>query len=108
MDGLDERNGNVCIGLDVAVARRGVGLGRRCYGLLLRYCFEELRMHMVWLWTADFNSPAIHLYESLGFERAGRLRHALYRKARYWDVLLMQLTRETWERAVAKQPVAVN
>jgi len=96
IDGLDTRNGNACIGLDVMVERRGRGLGTRCFRLLLRYCFEELRLHMAWLLAAEFNNPARHMYEKLGFVQAGRLPQSLYRDGRYWDLLLMALTKSDW------------
>lgn len=96
IDGLDMQNGNACIGLDVMVERRGCGLGTRCLKLLLRYCFSELRLHLVWLKTAEFNSVARHLYEKLGFLQAGRLPQALFRGGQYHDLLLMALTRQDW------------
>jgi diamine N-acetyltransferase len=93
IDQLDHRHGNACIGLDVAVKRRGEGLGTRALQLLLAYCFEQLNLQMVWLWTRESNKIAQGMYRKLGFNACGRLPGAIYRDGKYGDLLLMSLAR---------------
>ena len=84
----------------------GLGIGRtddwgRGYGtdvmrLLLRYAFEELNLHRLWLDTFAYNDRAIALYRGLGFVEEGRLREQLLRDGRRHDVILMGLLRSEW------------
>jgi len=46
---------------------------------------------------------AIRCYRRAGFREEGRLRQRVYRKGKYWDVLLMGILREEFERGNAEQ-----
>jgi RimJ/RimL family protein N-acetyltransferase len=39
--------------------------------LALRYAFNELSLHRVWLTTSGFSERALNLYEKLGFRHEG-------------------------------------
>ena len=97
LDELDLVNRTVRVGLDVFVEKRRQGFGTRCYGLLLTYCFEELGLEMVWLWTAAFNVAARGLYAKLGFTETGRLPGALRRGGTRHDLVCYSLRSKTWQ-----------
>ncbi len=40
----------------------------------VRFLFEEMGLHRVWLATYDYNARARHVYEKLGFRQEGVLR----------------------------------
>ncbi len=49
----------------------GLGYGTLAIRLVLRYAFEELRLHRVDLRVLDYNTRAIACYEKCGFVREG-------------------------------------
>ncbi|MBV9510620.1 MAG: GNAT family N-acetyltransferase, partial [Caulobacteraceae bacterium] len=79
------------LGLSVARAWRGRGVGR----LLLGATIEEARSWpgfcRIELECAPWNAPAIALYENLGFMLEGRRRKALDLRGEPEDMLLMSL-----------------
>lgn len=68
---------------------RGRGLGTAVAKLMLRYCFEELELHRVYLRALADNSPAIRSYEKAGFVREGLLRDDVLIDGRFRDVVWM-------------------
>jgi RimJ/RimL family protein N-acetyltransferase len=84
----------------------GIGIGERSdwskgYGteamrLALRYAFTELNLHRVSLDVFEYNPRAIRSYEKAGFKHEGRLRDALHRDGRRWDMLYMGILRDEW------------
>jgi RimJ/RimL family protein N-acetyltransferase len=60
---------------------------------LVRYGFDELDLHRIYLHVFATNDPAIHLYERFGFRREGVLREAALIEGAWTDVLVMALRR---------------
>lgn len=61
----------------VIIGRKGLGYGREALNLLLKWTFEFKKFHRVWIDCKEYNSIALHLYESLGFVREGVLREII-------------------------------
>ena len=61
---------------------------------MMRYAFEQLRLHRITLYVHEFNERAIGVYERCGFKHEGRLREAHFMDGKYTDVLIMGLLRE--------------
>lgn len=78
---------------------RGRGFGTEAMSLALRFAFHELNLHRLQLTVFDYNSPAISLYERLGFVREGVYRQFLARDGARHDMLLYGLLRPEWEAA---------
>jgi len=78
-------------GMMVRAEARGAGIGRR----LLDACIAEARrargIELLTLSVTSTNEPAVHLYETAGFRRYGRLPHALKVGRAYHDKDLMML-----------------
>ena len=92
-------NGHAILGLSIpAPDDRGKGSGRDALDLILRYGFDELGLHRIWLDVMAYNERAIRLYASAGFREEGRLREHLHRDGRRWDVVLMGILRDEFER----------
>ena len=53
-------------------------------------------MNMVYLKADDFNPSAKKLYEKVGFQETGRLPQFYYRYGKYWDYIIMIMTREEY------------
>jgi UDP-4-amino-4,6-dideoxy-N-acetyl-beta-L-altrosamine N-acetyltransferase len=72
---------------------RGRGIGHEALQQLLRFGFDELDLHRIYLHVFATNNPAIRLYERAGFRREGVLREAALIEGVWTDILVMALLR---------------
>lgn len=86
-DRLDNQNQSAEVGLDVATRFRRMGYAKEIYHALLPYLFSEFSLNRLSLITLATNTPAINLYESLGFKKEGVLRQAIKRDDQFLDVI---------------------
>lgn len=93
----DQRTASLCR-IIVDPARRGEGLCRALVGELLRRGFGELGLRRIDLRVYAHNSAAERCYTTAGFVREGVLRQATLVDGMLWDVVLMGLLREEWQR----------
>ena len=75
----------------------GKGYGTDAVHILLRFAFQELNLHRVNLGTFEYNERAIRAYERIGFAHEGKLRGAMKRDGRRWDMITMGILRAEWE-----------
>lgn len=75
---------------------RGKGYGTEATSLALRFAFETLSVHNVWLDTISSNIAAIHAYKRAGFREIGRLREARRIGGRVVDLVLMDCLATEW------------
>lgn len=68
---------------------RGQGIGTEAARLMIRYAFEELRLHKLFLRVFADNPRAIRSYEKAGFEKEAYLRDEVFLDGNYHDMLLM-------------------
>lgn len=102
-DQIDWINRSVRVGADIAPEFRGKGLGRATYDCLLKYCFDYLNLHRVWLAVLETNKPALNLYKSLGFQDEGCYRQAVFRDGAYCDYLVMSLLKPEYKAKESRQ-----
>ncbi len=99
LDGVDWPNGDAWVGIGIGERDCwGKGYGTDAMRVLLRYAFMELNLHRVSLSVYEYNPRAIRSYEKAGFVHEGRLRQAIQREGRRWDLLYMGILRGEWER----------
>ena len=72
----------------------GKGYGRDAFVLLLDYGFVVLNLKTIYLRVKSFNKRAIKMYEKVGFQKQGRLRNASFMNGKWFDDLIMDITRE--------------
>lgn len=72
------------------------GLGSDVLQTLLRFGFEQMNLHRVYLHVYAENERARRLCEKAGFRPEGRWRQAEFRRGRYHDLLWMSLLRDEW------------
>lgn len=96
---IDHKNNNgeygIFIGEETA---RGKGYAKAATELVLKYGFESLNLHRIYLTVMSDNYPAIAAYENSGFLREGVMRDEHLRSDGYIDIIMMAILREDWER----------
>jgi RimJ/RimL family protein N-acetyltransferase len=74
----------------------GQGYGTEAMRLMLDYAFFEVNLYRVTLNVFEYNPRAIRSYEKAGFQHEGRMRGALYREGKRWDLYYMGILRSEW------------
>lgn len=98
LHGIDWKNRKATCGIVIGEKEYwNQGYGADALRTLLRFAFEELNLHRIFLHVFDFNRRAIRCYEKVGFRHEGRLRQARFTEGRYVDELVMGLLQEEWE-----------
>ena len=98
-----DQNNRVCeVGVDIFPAYQHKSYGAKAYRMILCYLFEHYNLHMVYLRAAAFNTKAISLYEKIGFKETGRITESIYRHGKYWDNILMCMTKDEYFLHIAK------
>lgn len=78
-------------------AARGRGVGTAAAKLMLKYGFEELSLHKIFLRVFADNSQAIRSYKKAGFVREAYLKDEVCIGGKYRDMLLMAVIGEEKE-----------
>jgi RimJ/RimL family protein N-acetyltransferase len=91
----NHRTSWLAVGIGEA-AQRGRGYGQEAMSLALDFAFNELNLHRVQLTVFSYNTPAISLYEKLGFQREGVFREFMQRDGQRHDMLLYGILRHEW------------
>lgn len=100
LDGLDWPNSHAEIGIALTESsERGQGYAAEALRLLIRYAFDELGLRRLWARVIEDNHPSLRLFDSLGFEREGRLRHHVRRRGHFRDMIVFGLLNETTQSA---------
>lgn len=94
---IDGHNASAEVGLFIGLPSLwSQGLGQDVLQTLVRFGFEQMNLHRIYLRVLAENERAIHLYEKVGFRHEGRCRQAEFRYGRYHDMLWMSILREEW------------
>ena len=72
----------------------GRGVAGEACRLLLRFAFEDLALHRVYLYTETGNLRAVRLFERLGFRREGLLREEILSHGKLADRYVYGMLRE--------------
>lgn len=95
---IDRQHGKAEYGIFIGEeSARGRGIGSVAAKLMLRYCFEEEKLHRIFLRVLSDNQPAIKSYEKAGFVKEAYLREDVYLEGVYRDVILMGILEKDYE-----------
>ncbi len=73
------------------------GIGTETTQLMINYAFRTLNLNRIQLHVNAENTPAIKIYQKVGFKKEGVLRQAMYKNSRYYDFWVMGILREDLE-----------
>jgi len=95
---IDAENRNAGLGIIIgATASWDRGYGGDAIVTLLRFAFEEMNLHRVWLTVLATHERGIACYRRCGFREEARLRRHVFRHGRYLDFVTMGLLRDEFE-----------
>jgi RimJ/RimL family protein N-acetyltransferase len=72
------------------------GFGTEAMRILLKFGFEDLNFHRIWLRVLEGNHRARKSYLKAGFIEEGRYRKAEFRHGAYNDIILMSILQDEW------------
>ncbi|MBE6092133.1 MAG: GNAT family N-acetyltransferase [Selenomonas ruminantium] len=88
----------------VIIAKKGMGYGHEAMQLIKKWCFAVKKFHRAWLDCKDYNTRALHLYESEGMVREGLIRETILTNGVYENLVILGiLDREYEARRAAGQ-----
>jgi diamine N-acetyltransferase len=94
---IDGRNASAEVGLFIGLPEMwDRGLGYDVLETLVRFGFEQMNLHRIYLRVFAGNERAVHVYEKTGFRHEGCWRQSEFRHGRYHDLLWMSILREEW------------
>lgn len=78
------------------------GYGTEATELIVNYGFQTLNLNRIELEVFAYNERGINCYEKVGFMREGARRQARFCDGEYYDVILMGILRQEWEKRNTK------
>ena len=76
---------------------RGKGYGVDTIMAVMRYAFEELHLERLDGSMVEYNEISLNIYlKKCGWKEEGRQRNWYFRKNRYWDRIMVGITREDY------------
>lgn len=91
LSNIDYKNGNAQVHIKLGEKFQGKGYGQESLALIIRYAWDELRLHLIYANVNGYNIPSQKVFEKLGFEKEGILRERIYKKGKYEDVFMYSL-----------------
>ena len=85
------------------LASRGKGIGFDTVMAIMRYAFDELGLERLDGSMIEYNEPSLGLYcRKCGWKEEGRQRNWYYREGRYWDRIMVGITRHDYAVLIEK------
>lgn len=97
LTGIDYKNGNAEVNIKLSKNGSGNGYAGEALGILLRYAFQELRLHCIYARVIDNNKSSPKSLEKYGFKKEGILRNRVYKEGNYHDLLCYSLLKEEYD-----------
>lgn len=101
---IDWKNNNAFTGLQLGDKDiRGKGYGVDTFMAIQRYAFEELHLNRLDGTVIEYNAPGLgFITKHCGWKEEGRQRNWYFRKNRYWDRIMVGITREDYFELIEK------
>lgn len=103
---IDWRNGHAWHGLVLGEStHRGKGYGVDAIMATMRFAFDELNLARLDGSMVEYNTQSLSLYcNKLGWKEEGRKRNYFFRKGRYWEQVIVGITREDYYALLERNP----
>ncbi|MGV0101889.1 GNAT family N-acetyltransferase [Nostoc sp. DSM 114160] len=85
------------IGYELNTQYWGQGYATEAAQAILKFGFEELRMHRIWSWCISENVASVKVLEKIGMRREGHLREKELIKGRWYDNFLYAILDHEWK-----------
>ncbi|WP_059747583.1 GNAT family N-acetyltransferase [Staphylococcus haemolyticus] len=72
----------------------GKGYGTQALELIIKFAFNNLNLHMLYLEVFSYNKNVTKTYERLGFKQDGILRQSKFQDGKYYDKIIMSKINE--------------
>lgn len=96
---IDWKNSNAELGIVIGNKEYwGKGYGTEAIKILLHHAFNQMNLYKIYLQVFEFNQRGIRCYEKCGFKKEGKLRKNYFYKAKYYDVILMGILKDEFEK----------
>lgn len=101
---IDWKNNHAFTGLQLGDKDiRGKGYGIDTFMAIERYAFEELHLERLDGSVIEYNKPGYgFITKHCGWKEEGRQRNWYFRKNRYWDRIVVGITREDYFELIKK------
>lgn len=98
---IDWKNKNGFHGMLLGSEQRGKGYAVDTIMAIMRYAFEELGLERLDTTIIEYNAPSLKLYiEKCGWKEEGRQRNWYFRKGRFWDRVIVGVTKSDYQTLV--------
>lgn len=97
LSGIDYFSGSAEVGVVIDEQYWGQGIGHDSLVALVRYAFEDLRLHRLSARILSINIPSIKLFNRIGFKAEGTAREAYFTSGRFLDVEWLGLLSREFE-----------
>jgi RimJ/RimL family protein N-acetyltransferase len=94
---MDRKNGTFETGTRLYRRFRGLGYAFEAKTIVLRYAFHELRFQKYNIRCIEINEAIIRHARRLGCQEEGRIRRHIYTNGRFYDEIILGLTREEFD-----------
>jgi RimJ/RimL family protein N-acetyltransferase len=92
------RHGNFTFGISIFREHQRQGYASDAIQLILKYGFNELRLHKCNSECLATNHGSIQLHQKLGFQEEGRRRKMIFMDGRDHDIVLFGLLKEEYDQ----------
>lgn len=96
LSGINYPHGGAEFSLYVIPPWRGRGLGTAGLKTLLRFGFEELRLHRIWGESFETNHKAFKVFERCGLAREATLNHTYFKEGNFIDSHIYSILSIEW------------
>ena len=92
------------IGYEFSPGYWGQGYATEAAREIVRFGFEELKLHRVWASCVAENVGSWRVMEKVGMRREGHLRENEFYKDRWWDTLMYGILEDEWRQNATSPP----
>lgn len=74
----------------------GKGYGKDAKMALLEYAFDTLRLRRIYSYVIAYNERSLNYSLGCGYKKIGVYEDDTFRKGKFWDVIALCATRDSW------------